>query len=454
MNTQSQGQAAAPAGIELIPASGGTIGPLPWKLGMRIGFRFSLAYLVLYAFPFPLDSLPFGKFLATHWEDLWRALVPWFGEHVLHLSYKIVVFGNGSGDTTFGYVKILCYVVLAIVAATVWSLFDRRRNYVRCYQWVRLYVRILLGATLLSYGAAKVIPTQMAEPPLSRLLMTYGDSAPMSLLWTFMGASKSYEIFAGLVEMLGGILLFFPRLATLGALVSTAATLNVFLLNISYDVPVKILSFHLLLMSLWLLLPETKRIVSFLIFNRDVRHQAMAPLFQRKRLNTSMLVAQLLFGLYLTVASLNDSYHVAKRIGFLAPKPPLYGIWTVEEFTINGGAYAQPDDPMRWQRVIVDNNLVVAFQSVSGKWQRLIHQTDMQKKTITLWRRQSWLERGKGQEMQISFDRLPTDVITLDGKLDGKQIHAKLHHIPEPRFLLNTRGFHWINEYPFNGYDE
>ena len=102
---------------------------------MRIGFRFSLAYLVLYAFPFPLDSLPFGKFLATHWEDLWRALVPWFGEHVLHLSYKIVVFGNGSGDTTFGYVKILCYVVLAIVAATVWSLFDRRRNYVRCYQW-------------------------------------------------------------------------------------------------------------------------------------------------------------------------------------------------------------------------------------------------------------------------------------------------------------------------------
>ena len=113
MNTQSQGQAAAPAGIELIPASGGTIGPLPWKLGMRIGFRFSLAYLVLYAFPFPLDSLPFGKFLATHWEDLWRALVPWFGEHVLHLSYKIVVFGNGSGDTTFGYVKILCYVVLA-----------------------------------------------------------------------------------------------------------------------------------------------------------------------------------------------------------------------------------------------------------------------------------------------------------------------------------------------------
>jgi len=37
--------------------------------------------------------------------------------------------------------------------------------------------------------------------------------------------------------------------------------------------------------------------------------------------------------------------------------------------------------------------------------------------------------------MQIG---LPTDVITLDGKLDGQQIHAKLHHIPEPSFLHST----------------
>jgi uncharacterized membrane protein YphA (DoxX/SURF4 family) len=195
------------------------------------------------------------------------------------LNSKIVVFNNGSGDTTFGYIKMLCYVVLAIAAAAVWSLVDRRQNYAQCYQWVRLYVRILLGATLLSHGAAKVIPTQVPEPSLSWLLTTYGDSAPMNLLWTFMGASKSYEIFTGLVEMLGGILLFFPGLVTLGALISTAAMANVFLLNICYDVPVKILSFHLLLMSLWLLLPETKRIVTFLILNRDVKRQAVAPFF-------------------------------------------------------------------------------------------------------------------------------------------------------------------------------
>jgi uncharacterized membrane protein YphA (DoxX/SURF4 family) len=224
----------------------------------------------------------------------------------------------------------------AIPGSVGWNLgtrFGFRLSLVYLVLYVRLYVRVLLGATLLSYGAAKVIPTQMPEPSLSWLLTTYGDSAPMSLLWTFLGASRSYEIATGLVEMLGGILLFVPRLATLGALVCTVATANIFLLNISYDVPVKILSFHLLLMSSWLLLPETKRLVSFFILNRDVQPQGAAPFFQRKWLNTSLFVAQLLFGLHLTVASLNDSYHVAKRIGFLAAKPPGFGWWRTSPST-------------------------------------------------------------------------------------------------------------------------
>jgi hypothetical protein len=76
----------------------------------------------------------------------------------------------------------------------------------------------------------------------------------------------------------------------------------------------------------------------------------MAPFFQHKWLNTAILVAQLLLGPYLTVTSLNDSYHVAKRIGYLAPKPPLYGNWIVEQFTVDGGVAPQPDDSMRWQR--------------------------------------------------------------------------------------------------------
>jgi hypothetical protein len=38
--------------------------------------------------------------------------------------------------------------------------------------------------------------------------------------------------------------------------------------------------------------------------------------------------------------------------------------------------------------------------------------------------------------------------LVLDGAFHGKQIHAELRREPDP--LLVTRGFHWINEIPFN----
>ena len=34
--------------------------------------------------------------------------------------------------------------------------------------------------------------------------------------------------------------------------------------------------------------------------------------------------------------------------------------------------------------------------------------------------------------------------------MDGETIQAKLRRADEKSFLLTSRGFHWINEYPFN----
>ena len=99
----------------------------------------------------------------------------------------------------------------------VWSVADRKRpNYERLYDWFRLYLRMVLAAIMIPYGAAKLFQAQFPAPSLSTLLEPYGDSSPMHLLWTFMGASPSYSFFAGAVEVLGGALLIVPRLTTLG----------------------------------------------------------------------------------------------------------------------------------------------------------------------------------------------------------------------------------------------
>jgi len=48
-----------------------------------------------------------------------------------------------------------------------------------------------------------------------------------------MGSAPAYEIFTGLAEVAGGLLLIVPRTTTLGALISLADMTQVFTLNMN-----------------------------------------------------------------------------------------------------------------------------------------------------------------------------------------------------------------------------
>ena len=51
----------------------------------------------------------------------------------------------------------------------------------------------------------------------------------------------------------------------LGALIALCDMTHVFMLNMTYDVPVKLFSFHLMLMALFLLAPDFQRSGGFLL---------------------------------------------------------------------------------------------------------------------------------------------------------------------------------------------
>ena len=57
--------------------------------------------------------------------------------------------------------------------------------------------------------------------------------------------------------------------------------------------------------------------------------------------------------------------------------------------------------------------------------------------------------RGGNQKLHFSFTRPTADLLTLDGTLDGLKTHIELSRDPG-NFLLQTRGFHWRSEFPFN----
>ena len=411
-----------------------------WHPFTRTAFRFAFVYLILFNLPFPLNVFPYVDKIAEPYNWLWNWIVPRVGRAAFNKEVATVF--NGSGDRTFDYLLVACLLLIALVITLIWTILDRKRpSYPTLNRWLNIYVRFSLGTAMIGYGAYKVIMSQFGPPTLDRLMQPFGDSSPMGLLWTFMGASEPYTMFVGFAEMIAGILLFPRKTTTLGALMSIGVMSNVVALNFSYDVPVKLYSTHLLAMAVFLALPDARRLANFFFLNRPAECVRVQPLFRRPLLHRGAVVLGSLFLIAIVSLSLYQSYD--QRRSFFSQRSPLYGVWEVEEFTV--GQATPTASAQAWRRVIFDSPRRIAVQTAADPHQRFMSQLDQEKRTLTLSKREdpSW-------KTVLTYEEVSPDVITLTGPLEGSEMSARLHRTGERKFLLTDRGFHWINEFPFN----
>ncbi|WP_232252557.1 DoxX family membrane protein [Brevibacterium casei] len=126
-------------------------------------------------------------------------------------------------------------------------------------------LRLWLAGYLLIYGWSKVFHMQMGYADFADALVQYGEMSPMGLLWRFMAFSPTVQLLAGLAEVAAAVLLLFRRTAWLGALLAAIDMSVVFLLNLTFDVPVKQLSGLMALVGLILLLPNIVRLGRFVV---------------------------------------------------------------------------------------------------------------------------------------------------------------------------------------------
>jgi uncharacterized membrane protein YphA (DoxX/SURF4 family) len=421
-----------------------------WSLALRIAFRFCVAYFTL----FSLSNQVLGGLLVVpkvnipelsgHWPL--RQITFWTAAHIFRIKHELVYTGSGSGDKTFDWVLAFCLLVIAAVVTLVWSILDRRRpNYLTFHKWFRLALRFALASEMFLYGLAKVIPLQMPFPFLTRLLEPYGNFSPMAVLWSSVGASRPYEIFTGCAETLGGILLLTPRTATLGALVCLADMIQVFMLNMTYDIPVKLFSFHLILFSLFLLAPDARRMIDFFFTSRAAAPSRQPALFRSARANRLAVVIQVAFGIYLLGMGIYSGIQAWHTYGGGRPKSALYGIWNVEEMSIDG----QPRSPLltdqaRWRRIVFDFPTFASFQRPDDTFTGFGASISDTAKTLTLTK-----PAGKSWKATLTYTRPAPDHLILAGSMDGHQVEMKLKLMDRDKFNLVNRGFHWINEYPF-----
>jgi hypothetical protein len=348
---------------------------ISWPLWKRILFRFFFIFLTLYMAPWGwLDSILYeikAGWLTEWYSKLEDWAVRFANAKLFHIKTELVPVG-GSGDTSWGWAQLCLFLFLAVVGCIIWSVIDwKRKSYNKTDYWLCVFTRYYLALFAFLYGIIKLFALQMSFPNPSMLATSLGDLLPMRFSWMFMGYSTPYQVFSGIMEIMAGILLLSRRTATFGTVVAAGVFMNVMMMNLSYDIPVKIFSMRLVLMAFFLLAHEHKRIIGFFILNKptnacDLYHVRFNKKWMRiARISLKVIFIGVFVGwMFYTTWQRYNEYNTTPPEG-----PIARGIYNVESYVLNKDTIpALITDTIRWQDFILENG----FGSIKTSITRLI----------------------------------------------------------------------------------
>lgn len=346
---------------------------------------------------------------------------------------------SAGSDTLWFWCLHLGWIVVALLITAVWTVMDwHRSDYRRLAASLVVFARFGLAVVLILYGLGKVIPVQMAfmaRP--DRQLQLSGDISLFDTLWGFMGASEPYSVATGLVEAVSGLLLLWNRTQLLGALGSVMAMAQVFVLNMTYEVPVKLAVGELLLVAIGITSPYWSNLIR-VVFNRGETRpvEPWLPLGAGNRwLRRTGVVAKFgVAGLLLAFTILQNT--MAYSV-YHSPTSTLDGVWRATSFTVEGReATLNQTSPQPWTNVaIADRNKVPQLGVV-----RFVSQVPAGYTTMWLLKvdgdRLELRKHDSGSaEVVLRATQPDKDHLVLIGDLDGRRIEGTF----ERRFMERSK---------------
>jgi hypothetical protein len=405
-----------------------------WNLSTKIGFRFSFIFILSFIVIMYNEAFPLFNYINKPFLQLMHGFTPWFAENVLSYSYDYSIFTNGSADTSYDWITLLILFLWAVIGTIIWSIADRnRRSYRTYYYWLTTFIRYYIAFVLINYGVIKLGHAQMPPPGLDRLMQPLGEFSPMGLAWTYFGYSKGYNIFVGVVEILAGLLLF-RKTVVLGALITMAVSINIMTANYFFDVPVKMISTALFILSLFLLLPHIKPLFNFLILGKSVQIQTIKkPKFTKPWQNKMLFVVKIAVISIFVVQQISGLLNRQKLIDHYSKKSPLYGIYLIE--SSNDIRTTIPKD---WTSIVFEYEGHATVRDMYYKKKRVIPVIDPNENKISL------------NNYTFDYSVLENGDILLKKTFSDRTEEVKLIKQNPKEFELMKREFNWIQEYPYN----
>ena len=413
----------------------------PWPWWRKGLFCFSAIYLLLFMAPWTwLGEAPGLATVAKLYGEAENWLVTAGNARLFHVKDVLVPMG-GSGDTSYGYAQLCFFALTAAVGAVAWRALDRRRpNYAVAYYWLLVLVRHFVALISLSYGILKLFAQQMTFPSLSALATPLGDLLPMRFAWFFIGYSHPYQVFTGVLETLAGLLLLHRRTATLGAVMGAGVFLNVMMMNLCYDIPVKLFSIHLFVLCLFLLLGDAERLLNFFVFNRPTPPAWALPLPGRRAriawltLKTIFIGVFVLMPFYQLYARQQENRQLVK--GRLTT-----GVFEVERFE------GTLPDSLHWKDVVFETttsgSILTADTLLRQRYRRsyFAYTLDSARQTIAFKKMAS----DSLPAFTLHYAQPDTNHLVLRGQLRHDSVYVTLRRQPR-HFQLAERQFHWLSE--------
>jgi hypothetical protein len=425
-----------------------TAEPVYWSSSRKLALRFFLLFFIQYIIFNPNGVLPNIDILYEIYIEPIHKLIVWFAANVLHPAKPITIFTNGSGDTTYDYVLLLFIVIAAIIGTILWTLVDRKaRNYNNLFYWLTVIVRYYVAITMITYGCVKIIKLQFPGPSPDRLMQPFGSASPMGLAWTYMGYSTGFNYFTGMAELSCGLLLFFRKTATLGAIVGLVVAGNIMAINYAFDVPVKLLSTILVAMCLYLLSKDAIRLINFFFLNKVAQPANLGPhTFKKRWKNLTLTTVKYILVIYTIGMNFYGDVQAMSQYGDKAKKPPLYGIYNVQSFVRNNDSIAPlKTDTTRWDKMSISYSGSARLVMMNDSSKRYNFVIDTVKHTIIMNTYADTVNKA-----YYTYSQPTKDMLLLKGKFKKDSLNISLKKYDLNKFLLLRRGFHWVNEYPLN----
>lgn len=240
--------------------------------------------------------------------------------------------------------------------------------------------------------------------------------------------------------------MLFRRTTLLGGIILIGVIGNIVAVNFAFDIPFKLFSSHLLLMTVFILVPDAGRLMDLLIWNRPTTRRNLTPVFTSKRMAMARIVVKtLLIGGFLA-PRLAGLFPLGKFEANSSKKPSLHGLYLVTQFHRNGDSLVA--DSFRWRQVIVGGSPQRAGLLIRMANDSL---TRYQLETDTIHRRATlFFNLDTTRKFLLDYWQPNSGSLVLKGHLAKDSVFVRLQRQADDHYPLVKRGFHWINERPFN----